>query len=170
MLGLIRRNLWMCTEEIKSSAYTTLIRPLLEYSSSVWESSNQSNNIKLDRVQRQAARFCKRNYVREEGTVTKLLSDLKWQPLSVRRKQKKTTMLFKIQHKLVDISLAEHLVYQTKETRGHNKKFRQIRYKTNRYGDTFFPSTIPIWNQLPAAAVNAVTPQAFKNQVSIHFN
>ena len=35
MLGLIRRNLWMCTKEIKSSAYTTLIRPLLEYSSSV---------------------------------------------------------------------------------------------------------------------------------------
>ena len=45
------------------------------------------------------------------------------------------------------------------------EKVLNIRYKT-----PFSPSTVPNWNQLPAAAVNAVTPQAFKNQVSIHFN
>ena len=124
VLGLLRRNLWMCKENVKSTAYTTLVRPLLEYASSVWDSSNKSNNTKLNRVQRQAARFCKNNYKREEGTVTKLLEELKWQPLEVRRKIKKTTMLFKIQHGLVDIPLADHLVHQTKVTRADNKKFR----------------------------------------------
>ena len=128
--------------------------------------SNQSNNTKLNRVQHQAARFCKNNYIREEGTVTRLIEELNWQPLEVRRKIKKCTMIYKIHHGLVDISLPNHLVYQTRETRGHNKKLRQIRYKTNRYGDSFFPSTIPIWNNLPASAVNAVTSEAFKNQVT----
>ena len=42
--------------------------PLLEYASTAWDSSNQTNNIRLERVQRQAARFCKNNYKREEGT------------------------------------------------------------------------------------------------------
>ena len=36
--------------------------------------------------------FCKNNYIREEGTVTKLIEELKWQPLEVRRKVKKCTM------------------------------------------------------------------------------
>ena len=166
VLGLVRRNLWGCSEKIKSSAYTTRIRPLLEYASCVWDSSNQSNNTKLNRIQRQAARFCKNNYIREEGTVTKLIEELNWQPLEVRRKVKKCTMFYKIHHGLVDISLPDHMVYQTKGTRGHNKKLCQIQYRTNRYGDSFFPSTIPIWNNLPASAVNAVTSEAFKNQVT----
>ena len=72
-------------------------------------------------------------------------------------------MFYKINHGLVDISLPDH---QTRRTQGHNKKLRQIRYKTNRYGDSFFPSTIPIWNNLPASAVNAVTTEAVKNQVT----
>ena len=166
VLGLVRRNLWMCNQKVKTTAYTALIRPLLEYASCVWDSSNQSNNTKLERVQRQAARFCKNNYEREEGTVTKLLADLEWEPLSTRRKQKKATMFYKITHSLVDISLADHLVYQDQKIRGNSKRFRQIRYKLDRYGDTFFPSTIPVWNRLPSSAVNAITLEAFKYQVT----
>ena len=166
VLGLVRRNLWGCNVHVKSTAYSTLIRPLLEYAASVWDTSIQSNNNQLNRVQRQAARFCKNNYSREEGTVTKILAELEWQTLETRRKIKKVSMLYKIRHGLVDISLGSHLVHQTRETRGHNKKFRQIRYKTRRYGDTFFPSTIPIWNNLSAATVNATTIEAFKNQVN----
>jgi hypothetical protein len=169
VLGLIRRNLWGCNTRVKATAYTTLIQPLLEYAASIWDTPILSNNTQLNRVQRQAARFCVNNYTREEGVVTNILAELEWQPLEVRRKIKKVTMLYKIQHGLVDISLGMHLVFQTRDTRGHNKKFRQIRYKTKRYGDTYFPSTIPLWNRLPAATVDAVTLEAFKNQVKVNF-
>ena len=36
-LAFVRRNLYSCPQHIKKSAYTTLVRPLLEYSSSVWD-------------------------------------------------------------------------------------------------------------------------------------
>jgi hypothetical protein len=36
-LGFVRRNLGKCSEDTKKSAYTTLIRPQLEYASSVWD-------------------------------------------------------------------------------------------------------------------------------------
>ena len=163
VLGLIRRNLWACNVQVKSAAYTTLVRPLLEYATTAWDSSNLTNSSRLNRVQRQAARFCKREYSREEGTVTRILNELEWEPLEDRREIKKVTMFYKISQGLVDIVASDHLVQQyNKGTRGHNQKYRQIRYRTSRYGDTFFPSTIPIWNNLSPSAVNATTPEGFK--------
>ena len=93
VLGLVRCNLWGCNENVKSSAYTTLIRLLLQV---VHATHPTSQNTKLDRVQRQAAHFCKNNYIREEDTVTKLIEELNWQPLKVRRKVKKCTILSNI--------------------------------------------------------------------------
>ena len=73
VLGLICRNLYV---QVKSAAYTTLVRPLLEYATMAWDSSNLTNSSRLSRVQRQAAQFCKREYSREEGTVTRILNQL----------------------------------------------------------------------------------------------
>ena len=145
VLGLIRRNLWACMYvQVKSAAYTILVRPLLEYATTAWDSSTDLiNSSRLNRVQRQAGRFCKREYSREEGTVTRILNELEWQPLEDRR-EIKVTMLYKISQGLVDIVASGHLVQQfNKGTRGHNQKYRKIRYRTSHYGDTFFPSTIP---------------------------
>ena len=36
-LSLIKRNLNRCSQEIKAKAYTTLVRPKLEYASTVWD-------------------------------------------------------------------------------------------------------------------------------------
>ena len=96
VLGLIRRNLWACNVQVKSAAYTTLVRPLLEYATTAWDSSNLTNSSRLNRVQRQAACFCKREYSREEGTVTRILNELEWESLEDRREIKKVTMFYKI--------------------------------------------------------------------------
>jgi hypothetical protein len=37
ILAFLRRNLKKCSKEVKEKAYTTLIRPNLEYRSSVWD-------------------------------------------------------------------------------------------------------------------------------------
>ena len=52
-LAFVRRNLYSCPQHIKKSAYTTLVRPLLEYSSLV-------NTIEM--VQRRAVGFCQNDY------------------------------------------------------------------------------------------------------------
>ena len=39
-LGFLRRNLGDCNMQVKSTAYTSLVRPTLEYSSSVWNPSS----------------------------------------------------------------------------------------------------------------------------------
>ena len=75
-LGVIRRNLNKCPTHIKSIAYTTLVRSILEYVSASWDPHCLKHIKTLERIQRQAARFCTQNYSREPGTVTQLLKDL----------------------------------------------------------------------------------------------
>ena len=38
-LGFLRRNLSACPQDVKESAYKGLVRPVLEYGSSVWDPS-----------------------------------------------------------------------------------------------------------------------------------
>ena len=46
-----------CPTTIKAQCYTTLVRPTLEYVSSIWSPSKKDSINKVETVQRQAARF-----------------------------------------------------------------------------------------------------------------
>ena len=86
-LGVTRRNLSKCPTHIKSIAYTTRARPILEYALASWDPHCLKLIKTLKRILRQAARFCTQNYSREPGTVTQLLKDLQWDTLQTRRKK-----------------------------------------------------------------------------------
>jgi hypothetical protein len=55
--GFLRRNLRGCPQDVKVQVYTTLVRPVLEYASTVWDPYTLQQIYALERVQRQAARF-----------------------------------------------------------------------------------------------------------------
>ena len=70
-LGFVIRNLHQCPQDIKVSAYKTLVRPLVEYSSSVWEPYTKNLINKLESVKRRAARFCLNDFrSKSPGCVT----------------------------------------------------------------------------------------------------
>ena len=75
----IRRNLWSCNSDNKTTAYKALVQSVLEYG--FWDPHLQKNKDVLNFIQKQAARFCISEYGRDPGTVTKLLKDLDWEPL-----------------------------------------------------------------------------------------
>ena len=60
----------------KNAAYNIIVRPNLEYCSSVWDPSHQKDIDKLENVQRSASRFVANNYSKTPGTVTNILNDL----------------------------------------------------------------------------------------------
>ena len=47
-LAFIKRNLYSCPRSVKANAYLTLVRPLLEYSSSVWDPYTVSLSNKVE--------------------------------------------------------------------------------------------------------------------------
>ena len=66
---------------LKESAYKGLVRPVLEYGSSVWDSSSILLQEELEKVQKRAARFVTGNYIYETGSMTGILEQLKWESL-----------------------------------------------------------------------------------------
>ena len=61
-LGFLRRNLHSCPQEVKEAAYKGLVRPVLDYGSSVWDPPGVALQEELESVQKRAARFVTGNY------------------------------------------------------------------------------------------------------------
>ena len=85
-LGFLRRNLISCPPDVKEAAYKGLVRPALEYGSSLWDPHTHGLQEELEKVQNRAARFVTGNYVFEIGSMTGILGQLKWESLKKRTK------------------------------------------------------------------------------------
>ena len=66
-LGFLKRNIKVHNKDLKSTAYTTLVRPQLEYASTVWSPHTAT---KLEAVQLRSAHWATRDYQRT-SSVTK---------------------------------------------------------------------------------------------------
>jgi hypothetical protein len=61
------------------AAYTSMVRPTMEYASSVWDPTNREKIINLEKVQKRAAKFVFNTYTdRTPGCVNKMVESLKW--------------------------------------------------------------------------------------------
>ena len=94
-LGFLRRNLYSCPPDVKEAAYKGLVRPVLEYGSSVWDPHTHGLQEELEKVQNRAARFVTGNYDFELGSMTGILGQLKWESLKKRRKDSRLILLYK---------------------------------------------------------------------------
>ena len=93
-LGFIRRNQNKFPENVKEQAYLALVRPQLEYGCFASDPHSQKQ-IKDTESVRRAARCLKNEYSITPGTVTKILTNMKWPTLEKRRKVARLTMMCK---------------------------------------------------------------------------
>ena len=61
---------------MRKAAYKVLVRPILEYGSSVWD-HYEGLIDDLDKVQKRAARLVSRNYTYEKSSMTDILKKTK---------------------------------------------------------------------------------------------
>ena len=92
-LGFLRRNLFSCPQDVKEAAYKCLVRPILEYGSSVWDPHCDGVNGELENVQKRATRFAASNYSCETGNMTGILEELKWETRQKRRKDNRLILI-----------------------------------------------------------------------------
>ena len=161
--AFLHRNLKGCSRKIKSRCYLSLVRPRLEYSSSIWDPHQAKYVQKLEMVQRRAARSVMNDYSRK-SSVTAMMSKLKWDSLQSRRQDNKVTLLYKLVNGLVEAPDCKTSLRTTSvKTRGHQTKLFVPRSSTDAHRFSFIPSAIRLWNDLPASVASAADLTSFKN-------
>ena len=150
-----------------------LVRPLLEYASSVWDPipSNTTAINTIEKIQRRAARWTMQDY-RITSDVDDMLAELNWPLLATRRQTARLTNLYKFRKGLLKIE-TKHPPTAGKQKKSGRTTNSQA-YDTSQPGkdyrkQTFFPHTIPEWNKLPENVVSTPTLTTFTSRLHRHF-
>ena len=160
-LAFLRRNLTSCPPDVKAQSYKTLVRPILEYASTVWDPHTTTNINQIEAVQRRAARFVKGDYKTTSST-SQMMRDLGWPTLQDRRVNAKLVMVYRIVNHLIEIPSSSFFRPTNLSTRGHHLRFLIPFCRIDVYQHSFFPSGIRLWNSLPEHLATADTLEAFK--------
>ena len=116
--------------------------------------------------ERRAACFVTGDY-RTTSSVTRMLEALQWTELQQRRKRAKVITLYRIVNHLVAISPQLYLIPRgvALTIRGHDTRFILPYSRIQSHQQSFFPSAIRLWNELPTAVVTASTLEGFKDSL-----
>ena len=84
----LQKNLRTCNRDIKLQCYKTYVRPIIEYASLVWDTSNKNVIQKVEIVQRKAARFIFNDY-NKDSNLLKMMKKLNLDSIELRCTVKK---------------------------------------------------------------------------------
>ena len=168
-LGFLRRSLGGSPYNLREQAYTSLVRSLLEYSGAIWDTTVEDESHRLEMVQHRAARWARGAW----GiiSITALLQDLNWHPLSDRRRDQRLTLFYKLlDGKTIDLDPAvlDINIHRPNQRKTHSKNLKRVSGK-----DTHSPlwkgtvaRTITQWNALPDLTVKAGSIATFKSRLN----
>ena len=160
--GFIRRNVKTKSPKIRKMTYQTLVRPQLEYASTIWDSHTQQYTHKIEMVQRRAARWTMNDYARTTS-VTSLLHQLGWQTFEERRSVARLCLFYKIVNGLVGVPLSEYIQPTHRISKYcHSMTFRQIHTGKDSYKYSFFPLAIVQWNAVLESVVISSSLDSYK--------
>ena len=164
-LGLLQRNLHACNPHVKEIAFKSIVRPSIEYCSSVWDPFHQTLIDSLEMIQRKGARFVHSDYART-SSVTPMLNTLKWPSLKTRRTRNRLSLLFKAVNGSIALN-TDHLIPTTRNTRRNagDLNFHQLQPRTNTFKYSYFPRTVVDWNALPNSAKTSSSVSSFKSSL-----
>ena len=151
-------------KSIKEKAYVSLVRPTLEYASSVWDPYQQNDIHRLEIVQRRAARYVT-NLYHNTSSVSSMIEQLEWTTLQERRKHSRLLMMYKLKNNIVRVDASSKLIPNERPSRNNEQALRILSCKTTVRKDSFYPRTIKEWNTLPNCTVSAPSPESFKAQL-----
>ena len=122
----MKRNERTKNQSVKELAYKPLVRPRVEYASTMWSPYTKQNIQKIDMVHRRATRWVSNRYSYHDS-ISAMLSNLRWRSLDYRRYDSRLAMFYKIQYDLVAVSMPSYFERPTRITRHmHSLSFRQV--------------------------------------------
>ena len=156
MMNCIKfKYLWHCPQDVKEAAYKSLVRPIIEYGSTVWDPHCNGLNDELENVQKRSVRFVTRNYSYETGSMTGILEELKWETLQKRRKDNMLILLYKGLKDKARIPPDDLIPKNRRFRNQHSIVFQIHSASKDAYTKSFFPQTIRDWDVIPDSLISS---------------
>lgn len=150
--GFLRRHLKFAPSSVKILAYTTLLRPKLEYASSVWDPHLSNLTHLLEAFQNRAARFISNNFT-YPSSISSIKHSLGLPDLYCRRKFFRLCLFHKFYYsrslRPAFFSPANYISPRL----DHPFKLERLISHSAQFSRSFFPYTIIEWNCLPSPLV-----------------
>ena len=149
-------------------AHTYSVSTVIKASSTVWDNCTKYEREELDKIQNEAARIA-------TGT-TKLISEkalykeTKWETLAERRRKHKLVLFYKMINGLSPPYLSSLVPPSVNRASSYNLRnandIRTVPARTKLYYDSFLPSVIREWNNLPLATRQSDSLNSFKRSLN----
>ncbi|KAK3108532.1 hypothetical protein FSP39_010045 [Pinctada imbricata] len=167
-IGFLQRSLHISSKSIKEQAYKSLVRPSVEYASSVWDPYQIGQKEQLEKVQRRGARYVTGQY-RKRISVTSLIEQLEWKSLETRRKEFRLAMMYKIFNNIVAIDATKYFQQPLRRSRNHHAFSLALPFASSDYRKgSFFVNSVRDWNNLPPDIPGAPSLEAFNLSLRWH--
>jgi hypothetical protein len=163
-VGLMRRVCRELPRACLENLYLTMVRPIIEYGGVLFDGSPMNHTAPLDKIQREAGLVCTGAYKHTKNIT--LMKELGWNSLNTRRSMQKSCIMFKIQNNLAPTYLKDICPSLVGERTSYNlRNADDINLppgkKTGLF-NSFFPSSIRIWNKLDRGIKNSQSLNSFK--------
>ena len=134
----------------------------------MWDNCTQYEANELEKIQHEAARIV--SGATKLVSIDKLLKEVGWDTLSCRRKKHKQILFYKMINGLCPdylSSLVPPTVGNSTAYRLRNASdYKYIRSNTQLYYNSFLPSVVRDWNELPHTTRNAPSISSFKRSLN----
>ena len=139
----------------------------MEYASEVWDNCGQINSDRLEKVQLEAAGIV--TGLPSFASINSIYIETGWEKLKTRREVRKLVLFYKIVNGQVLDYLIELVPPTVADTNNYNLRNRlnisQPSYRVSTYQQSYFPSTIKLWNILDLNLRQLPTLPSFKSKV-----
>ena len=167
-LNLLRSLKYKVNRLALEKMYISFVRPLLNYSDAVRDNASTESKKQLEAVHNEAARII--TGATKLCSISNLLSDLGWESLQARRTKHKLIIFYKIINSLTPEYLQSLIPPMVQNTTSYNLRnssdLRNIQARTNIFYNSFLPSTIRAWNELPEETKTAPSVASFKYRLN----
>ena len=164
-LSALRKLRFFLDRSTLERIYFSYILPILEYADVVWDSLPIVFINKLESIHKESARIV--TGATKLVSIELLYKDTCWDTLAERRKKHKIIKLHNMVYNYTPSSLSNILPRRNSEI--HNMRTRQsnhlstIKTNTTFYKNSFLPSTVHIWNNLPTIIRENPSVSVLKN-------
>ncbi|MCG8077918.1 MAG: reverse transcriptase family protein, partial [Candidatus Thiodiazotropha taylori] len=167
-INIMRRLKFQLDRKSLQTIYFSFIRPILEYADIVWNNCSQNDANELEKIQNEAARIV--TGATRLASIHSLLTETGWETLSARRNKHKLVMFYKMRNNLCPDYLSSLVPSNVGSTVQYNLRnvsdIRTINTNTQLYYNSFLPSAIREWNELPRDLQESQTITSFKYRLN----